>query len=70
MIWADRVAVVWAGIVLAAILWISDSADKFDHAMLGTTFGIELMLKTVLPVWLILRAIDWVTGGPKRRRTY
>lgn len=70
MIWADRVAIVWGGVVFAALLFLSDSSDKFDHAMLATTFGIQAVLKLILPVWLLLRGIDWVLGGPRHRRGY
>lgn len=70
MIWADRVAVVWAGVVFAALLWISESADKFDHWMLETNDGIRAVLVLILPVWLLLRSLDWVAGGPGRRRGY
>ena len=70
MIWADRVTLVWAGVVFAALLFLSDSADKFDHAMIETTFGVQAVLKLILPVWLLLRGIDWIFGGPRHRRGY
>lgn len=52
MIWADRVAVVWAG------LWLL-LASTFTSA---TDYG-AVWFCGALGVWLLLRGLDWVGTG-------
>lgn len=70
IIWADKIAIVWGGVVFVVILWMANNAAAFDDAMLHSDLAFQLVLKLVLPVWLLLRGLDWIAGGPRRRRGY
>ena len=67
MIWADRIAIVWALVVALCVLLASAPHYEAGFAALVTE-GWRIALITVAPVWLLLRALDWMTGGPYRRR--
>jgi hypothetical protein len=64
VIWADRVAIVWLIIFATFDAWAkinmtqSGIDDKFFVAI-GVFVGIP---------WLFLRAVDWIAGGPARRK--
>lgn len=68
MCWADKVTAIWAGIVFAALLFISRDFGAFMHWM--DIQGIRIVLTLIAPIWLLLRGFDWVAGGPGRRRGY
>lgn len=69
MIWADRagVGLLLVAMVFFGFLWaVGDgpgaSLDNFAWA--SWKFGSYI----AFPVWLVLRVIDFVIGGPTRRR--
>ena len=74
LIWADKfalaialsvaaLAVVAGAVVLAAVGTASDR--RLDIAVASWTALAEVV--TALPAWLIMRAIDFVAGGPTHR---
>jgi hypothetical protein len=76
MMWADRLAIGVLGILLVLDVLII-GIDVFNEALfpitaanLGRVFGWFLgsALLVVFPLWLVLRIVDWVFGGPARRR--
>lgn len=65
MIWADKLAVaVWGILVGLCFLCaprLLQEADLWEEIWNGITHFL-------LPLWIVLRVIDWVTGGPGRRK--
>lgn len=63
MIWADKLAVVAAIVLLgflalmAKAVWSADFLDLYW----------EVAIRTVIPLWIGLRVLDWLAGGPSRR---
>jgi hypothetical protein len=69
--WADRVAIALFGAVtLFALLLGMGNPESGTGPWWGLLFAAEadLALKIVLPVWLMLRLVDFCAGGPQRRR--
>jgi hypothetical protein len=64
MIWADKLTIFWAGIFYLAV-FMMDAASNIP-----TTIDPLLMMFVwvVAPVWVVLRMIDWLFGGPAYRR--
>jgi len=76
MIWADRAAIGLLGlaaIVIALILALGflGPSDFFPITATNVGRAVGWFLGTgvlvVLPLWLALRIVDWVFGGPARR---
>lgn len=76
MIWADRVALGLVAIFLV-ILGFTVALGLLRPELFRPTpenigYGIGLVLGgavfVTLPLWLLLRILDWVAGGPGRRR--
>lgn len=74
-IWADKAALVMAGFILVVailsslvlFIGVGTVGDvRLDQVLLAWTIMFELVV--ALPLWLVLRAIDWFNGGPQRRR--
>ncbi len=61
--WADRVGVAWAAIILAwfAYTGVLTGAVAASSALRGLAIFI-------LPIWLGARLVDFIIGGPARRR--
>ena len=67
MCWADKIGVTWAFLVYFALFALSN--DKGAAVTWFFSFdGLKLLLIVIAPIWLILRLIDWIGGGPQRRR--
>jgi hypothetical protein len=66
MCWADRLALLWALLVLAilTLMWAAPHQSILDMPAAG--WGD--FAKTVLVPWGFLRAADLISGGPMRRR--
>lgn len=66
MIWADRVALVWGG-----LLWGVMALLASGHGSSGDALNIEVIKAVLLLAgvpWLLLRGIDFVFHGPERRQ--
>ena len=63
MIWADKLAIFWAGIFYLAVLMMY-AASGFT---LGLGVAFSMFLWVVAPVWIVLRGLDWLFGGPAHR---
>lgn len=65
--WCDKVAFVWGAVVylLLFLMWSPNIAGFFGAAL--SMDSLRLALYTILPVWLFLRFIDLLAGGPSRR---
>ena len=62
MIWADRLTIFLAGIFyLAVVMMYAASGIPIESGPLFMMF-----LWIVLPVWLVLRGLDWLIGGQRR----
>lgn len=61
VIWADRVAVVWAGVVYAFMLYAIAMGSPTE-AEVWQAVWIPLVV-AVLPAWLFLRGLNWIAGG-------
>lgn len=80
MIWADRVALLAAVpmTLFAAFMVLGENAQIRDLASIGIRSGLvqhsfvetwtDMAIMTVLPLWLALRAVDLILGGPRWRR--
>lgn len=68
MMWADRIALgVWmigmgSAALVNLVIAINGEPVTVGHWLFVMTFLIAL------PLWLILRVVDFVLGGPLRRR--
>jgi len=58
VIWADRVAVVWAVIVAG-----------LAFALIPAATALEASIYASVPVWFVLRGLDWIATGEVRRST-
>ena len=69
MIWADRVALLWAILLICAIIFLQGNGG-FAHSLepdnIMGGWG-QLLLKLVVAPWAFLRFIDLILGGPARR---
>lgn len=61
MIWADRVAVVWAVVVYAVVFFFLP-----PHADTAGELAFRLGAFVVLPAWLLMRGLDWIFSGTWR----
>ena len=62
MCWADKLGVLWGLIVVLFFVAIAE-----HKAGLFTPVPFAEMMVFVIPVWIVLRIIDWIAGGPERR---
>lgn len=60
--WADKLGVLWAFVVCVFLLAMAE-----DKSAILTWPVIHDLLIVIVPVWLFLRLIDWLIGGPARR---
>lgn len=58
MIWADRVAIVWA------VIWLALASTFTTAADYGTVWFCG-----AFSIWLLLRGLDWIGTGEVRRAT-
>ena len=58
MIWADRVGVVLYGVVFLGFLWVDEGTFR-PVIFLGAA-------AVAAPIWLFMRALDWVFTGRLR----
>lgn len=64
MAWCDKVGLtLWC--ISTALLW---AGDHFDPAWLGQ--NTEMLWRTLLILWVPLRVLDLIWGGPARRARY
>ena len=63
--WADRVAMIWAVIVVGGIMLLQGGEGVSQTAL--PAYG-QLLTNIVFPVWIFLRLIDLITAGPSRRK--
>lgn len=63
MCWADKAGLLWAFVVYAFFFIIAGHRELLFT--LGVTRDLAIL---ILPVWIFLRGIDWILGGPARRR--
>lgn len=77
MMWADRTAIGLIGIgatglflFLLIAIFVPGFYDLSAPEQIGRAIGwfVGLAIFITLPLWLVLRIIDWVVGGPPRRR--
>jgi hypothetical protein len=76
MIWAYRIAIgigLLIAVLYAALIFISVVHDPSVISSLGNvetwTWIVKAELIVVIPIWSILRVIDFIAGGPSRRKT-
>jgi hypothetical protein len=63
--WADRVAMIWAVIVVGGIMLLQGGEGVGQTAL--AAYG-QLLTNIVFPVWIFLRFIDLITAGSSRRK--
>jgi hypothetical protein len=64
MVWCDRVVLAW-WLLLALVM---ATAWKGDHSMLLDRGVWYIWFLIVFVPWVALRCVDFVIGGPSRRR--
>jgi hypothetical protein len=64
--WCDRVGVGWAMLVLGLYFWIWGSSPGGILSMPDGA-ATHVLLVVVLPLWIALRLIDMMSGGPWNR---
>ena len=69
MCWADKLGVLWAFLVVLFVLILAPDRGVASAALVSGE-GLKLLAIVILPVWVFFRLIDWLTGGPARRRGY
>jgi hypothetical protein len=62
MAWCDWLAAIWAFVVCGSMS-LAVTPDGWTDAPV-----VRLMLILIVPVWVILRMVDAMVGGPGRRR--
>ena len=69
MCWADKVGLAAAIIVAGGVLLIGASWGPHgpDYASAATRAIGLLELYSALPLWVLLRIVDFIAGGPWRR---
>lgn len=65
MIVVDRIACLFGFILWLIWLWSGVTGSFLDHNQLIVS---EILLGLWLIAWVVLRFLDWITGGPARRR--
>lgn len=66
MAWCDRVAVAWWFLLFV----VMETAWKGDHFILADR-GIWYIFFLIVGIpWLALRCVDFIIGGPARRRAH
>jgi hypothetical protein len=73
MAWCDKLAIGLVGIVMTLFVLASFLNGGLQHlgpSWFGAFFDIawRVVLIIGLPSWVLLRIVDFVTGGPNRRR--
>lgn len=63
--WADRAAVGWAILVFGALAFVGAFGDEVPSPASNAWHA---FLVFVLPPWVVLRVVDFVIGGPAKRR--
>lgn len=63
MIWADRIALLWAGLVVATLWWATNDNTIGLIQDLVSFEGFRGLAILVMPVWLFLRLLHFVFGG-------
>lgn len=63
MIWADRIGVV-ATFIVCLILLVFSKPGHFDPV-----FFVDVLVRTVVPLWVFMRLLDWALGLGARRRS-
>lgn len=68
--WADKLGTVWACVVVGIVLALQERGGflKSIDTESGLAQWFRLFALVVLPVWVILRLMDWVAGGPAKRK--
>ena len=75
LVWADKVGLVTALVIAilcvlicVAVLIAAETVtySKLNHVLMAWSGLVELTI--ALPIWVLMRGIDFVTNGPKRRR--
>jgi hypothetical protein len=66
MCWADRVAIVWGGIVyfVLMVFWLVDGIGAYFHMLFSYPGALGIFAFLIAPVWLFLRGIRWISRGP------
>lgn len=76
MIWADRFAVSFAlliSVLACLITLLALNSVSPDHPLTPSDFGHMVVwvgkaeLYAALPMWIVLRIVDFMFGGPQRR---
>lgn len=68
MCWADRLFILIVFLILALYTLIYSGSGEKDWFGAELTAFAPLFLRVLLPVWIFMRLLDWLTGGPRRRR--
>lgn len=72
MAWCDKIALGLFGIIMAVFLLgslMSGGASRIGPEWFEAFLNIGWHMALVtLPVWIVLRILDWMIGGPARRR--
>ncbi len=63
--WADRIAMIWAVIVVGGIMLLQGGSGVSQTGL--PAYG-QLLTNIVFPLWLFLRLIDLIAAGPTRRK--
>lgn len=66
--WADKLAILWAFVVMLAVVWVASPSYAAFHSAHSLFTIARGLLILVGPVWIFLRLVDWLIGGPRRRR--
>lgn len=67
--WADKIPLALFVVATVILLALGMTSDPGRPEWFAAFFAIEatIFLKVALPVWIVLRLIDFLTGGPARR---
>lgn len=70
IIWADRIAIVWASFLnlIFFMIWAPQGLPVYLHELFGEPW-LKILFFAVVPLWLFLRFASWAFTSPKRRVT-
>lgn len=69
--WADKIGLALLGVLTFALFFLGNLNNPERGSWAWIEAGLSILWivgsKTVLPVWLFLRLIDFLAGGPHKR---
>ena len=66
MCWVEKIIVFWA-VLIALFFLVLTGGDPERWELMFQPAGLRILAFLVFVPWIILRLVDWISGGPSRR---